>query len=232
MTRETYQRSLSELRRDVRSMGDLVVERLKLALSCLESVPGDDASADTRALAREVVDGDAEINETYLELENRCVDLIALQQPVASDLRFVAASFKIITDLERVGDLAVNLAQYSLAERRMRTPNAGVVEIASDATALLERSLDAYENDNADACRSIHADDDAIDALCQRASEALTRDLIGRGTDDDPWAVERLLDDVSRMLLTVRDLERIADHAVNIAARTLYMVENDPELLY
>jgi len=231
MTRESYQRSLADLRRDVRSMGDLVVGRLELALSYLESVPGDDASADTAALAREVIDGDETINERYLALENRCVDLIALQQPVAGDLRFVTASFKIITDLERVGDLAVNLAQYALAERSTHTPEVGVADIGRDAKALLERSLDAYESGDADACRTISADDDAIDALCQRASETVTRNLIERG-GDDPWSVERLLDEVSRVLLTVRDLERIADHAVNVAARTLYMVENDPELLY
>jgi phosphate transport system protein len=226
MTRESYQRSLSELRWDVRSMGDLVVERLNTAVACVES------EADADALAHEVIDGDAEINETYLELENRCVDLIALQQPVAGDLRFVTASFKIVTDLERVGDLAANLARYSLVEERSPTPEVGVADLGRDASALLQRSLDAYEAENVDACWAINAADDDVDARCQRASEALTRDLIERSADDDSWAVERLLDDVSRLLLTIRDLERVADHAVNIAARTLYMVENDPELLY
>ena len=66
--------------------------------------------------------------------------------------------------------------------------------------------------------------------MCQHASESVTRDLIAQ--NDDAWGVERLLDDVSRVLLTIRDLERVADHAVNIAARTLFMVENDPGLLY
>jgi len=66
--------------------------------------------------------------------------------------------------------------------------------------------------------------------MCQHASESVTRDLIAQ--NDDAWGAERLLDDVSRVLLTIRDLERVADHAVNIAARTLYMVENDPGLLY
>ncbi len=225
MTRETYQQSLDSLRDDVLEMGSLVVERLEVGL---ESVVNEDQS-----LAREVIEGDADVNETYLTLENQCVDLFALQQPVASDLRFVTASFKIITDLERVGDLAANLAQYALTAKRKFTPEVAIEDIGHNARALLTRSLEAYETEDVDACREIAASDDDVDALCQRASETVTRDLIEREADSgDPWAVEQLLDDVSRVLLTIRDLERIADHAVNIAARTLYMAENDPALIY
>ena len=224
MTRDSYQESLADLRADVLSMGDLVLERLEAALESLAF--GSEMSA------RRVVEGDGEINEIYLDLENRCVDLFALQQPVAGDLRFVTASFKIITDLERVGDLAVNLAQYAMAARGDYAPEVDVVDIGRDAMALLERGLDAYDSADADACREIAAADDEIDVRCQRASETVTRELIERGDEDGPWAVEEVLDDVSRALLTIRDLERIADHAVNIAARTLYMVESDPELIY
>lgn len=206
-------------------MGDIVVERLEMALESL-------ASAD-ETLAREVIEGDEEINETYLALEKQCVDLFALQQPVAGDLRFITASFKIITDLERVGDLAANLAQYALTATRELTPEVAIDDIGRDATSLLTRSLEAYETEDVGECQEIAASDDDIDALCQRASETITRDLIQCEADrDDPWAVEQLLDDVSRVLLTIRDLERIADHAVNIAARTLYMAENDPALIY
>ncbi|WP_256403206.1 phosphate signaling complex protein PhoU [Halorubrum salinum] len=223
MPRERYQESLDELRAEVLTMGELVTERLDESLDAVEA--GD------RSLARAVADGDDEINETYLRLEDRCVDLFALQQPVASDLRFVTASFKIITDLERIGDLAVNLANYSRAESRAAPEAPEIDAIGEAAKSLLERSLAAYESEAADACRAIAADDDEVDALCQRASEGVTRELIAQG-DDDSWTVERLLDDVSRVLLTIRDLERVADHAVNIAARTLYMVESDPELIY
>jgi phosphate transport system protein len=110
------------------------------------------------------------------------------------------------------------------------SPTVAIDAIGEAALDLLERSLAAYETGNPDACRAVAAADDEVDALCQRASESVTRDLIA-GTDDE-WAAERLLDDVSRVLLTIRDLERVADHAVNIAARTLYMAENDPELIY
>ncbi|MBV0903710.1 phosphate signaling complex protein PhoU [Haloarcula salina] len=225
MSRESYQRLLDDLRADVVGMGDLVVERLDAALTALET--------NDEALAREVIDGDDEINELYLSLESDCIDLFALQQPVASDLRFVAASFKIITDLERVGDLATNLGAYALATDRRLAPEVDVDTIGREATDMIERSLDAYEREDVAACREIAADDDDLDALCQQASETVARDLIEReGDGDDLWSVEQLLDDVSRLLLTVRDLERVGDHAVNVAARTLYMVETDSELLY
>ncbi|TKX86549.1 phosphate signaling complex protein PhoU [Halorubrum sp. SS5] len=223
MPRERYQDSLDGLRSEVLAMGELVTERLG---DSLEAVENRDES-----LARAVAAGDDEVNETYLELEDRCVDLFALQQPVAGDLRFVTASFKIITDLERIGDLAVNLANYSLAARETVAPEVAVDAIGAAALDLLERSLAAYETGDPAACRAVAAGDDEVDALCQRASESVTRELIAE-TDDGGWAAERLLDDVSRVLLTVRDLERVGDHAVNIAARTLYMVESDPELLY
>ncbi|KOX93544.1 transcriptional regulator [Haloarcula rubripromontorii] len=225
MSRESYQQQLDELRENVVEMGDLVVERLEAALAALRTVD--------REMAQSVIDGDDEINELYLALEADCIDLFALQQPVATDLRFVAASFKIITDLERVADLATNLAAYAQSADRRLAPEVDVDTIGREATDMVERSIDAYRREAVEDCRAIAADDDALDALCQRASETVARNLIEREADgDDGWAVEQLLDDVSRLLLTVRDLERVGDHAVNIAARTLYMVETDSELIY
>ena len=224
MPREQYQDDLDTLRDDVLAMGELVLERLDEALTALRT--GDEA------LGREVAEGDAVVNERYLALESRCIDLFALQQPVAGDLRFVAASFKILTDLERIADLATNLGRYAAEADGDLTPEVAVADIGSAARSLVRRSLDAYTGRDAAACQSIHADDDEIDALCARASEAVARDLLGREAATDGWELERLLDDVSRLLLTVRDLERVADHAVNIAARTLYMIESDPELIY
>jgi phosphate transport system protein len=224
MTREQYQDDLDALRDDVVAMGELVVDRLDEALRALRT--GD------AALGREVADGDAAINDEYLALESRCIDLFGLQQPVAGDLRFIAASFKILTDLERIGDLTQNLGRYAAGVVGDRSPEVAVADIGSAARSLVRRSLDAYADGDAEACRAIHADDDEVDALCARASESIARDLIEREAASDAWELERLLDDVSKLLLTVRDLERIADHAVNIAARTLYMTESDPELIY
>ncbi|WP_459193723.1 phosphate signaling complex protein PhoU [Halosimplex sp. J119] len=223
MARDGYQTALADLRTDVLGLGADVVAQLDDGLTALES--GDET------IARDVIDGDDAINDRYLDLEGDCVDLLALQQPVASDLRFVAASFKILTDLERVGDLATNLARYSLSADR-GTDEVDVQAIGADARNQLEAALSAYEREDADACHAVAARDDDLDALCQRASERVVRDLLEREAGDDSWAVERVLDDVSRLLLTLRDLERVGDHAVNVAARTLYMLENDPELLY
>jgi len=230
MPRKEYQQALETLRADVLDMGDLAVSQLTGGLEALET--RDDG------LAREVIAGDDDLNDRYLDLESACVDLLALQQPVAGDLRFVVASFKIITDIERVGDLATNLGEYALADGGDRSPErerlAGidVSGIGADAKALFEDALAAYEDEDVAACRAIAERDDEIDALCTRASEQVVRDLIERETGGDGWAIERLMDDVSRLLLTIRDLERVGDHAVNIAARTLYMVESDPELIY
>ena len=225
MPRAEYTAQLEALRNDVVAMGELVLERYDMATEARDL--GD------RALAQQVVEGDHEVNEWYLALERECIDLFALQQPVASDLRFVAASFKIITDLERVADLATNLAEYAQSADRRHGPEIDVDTIGREATEMVERSIDAYRREDIKECRTIAADDDELDALCQRASETVARDLIEREADtDDGWAVEQLLDEVSALLLTVRDLERVGDHAVNIAARTLYMVETDSELIY
>lgn len=225
MPRREYQESLEELRSDVRHLGDLVVERLDRSLAALEDDDG--------AAAESVIEGDAAINRQYLELESRCIDLFALQQPVAGDLRFIAASFKILTDVERIGDLARNLAQYALRVDRRPIPEVAISEIGMAARELVVDALDAYETEDAPACHRIADRDDDIDALCHSASVRVVRDLIEReATAADPWSVEQVLDDVSVVLLTIRDLERVADHGVNIAARTLYHVEGDPALIY
>lgn len=220
--REGYRESLDELRADVESMARSVLSQLLRALEALES--------DDHGLAREVIEDDDRINERYLELEGDCIDLIALQQPVASDLRFVAASFKILTDLERIGDLATNLARYALAGSSEIIAEVRIQNIGKTASSQLRAAVNAYVDADSEACRAIADRDDELDAACQNASEAVVRELIAG--DPDRWDIEQLLDDVSRLLLTIRDLERIGDHAVNIAARTLYMNDGDPELIY
>ena len=224
MPRKEYQESLDALRTDVTALGDRVLYQLDRGLAALEDRDGD--------LGQEVVEGDDAINERYLELEGECIDLLALQQPVAGDLRFVAASFKILTDLERVGDLATNFGRYAQAGDPADLEAVNVSGIGLVCHDQLADALDAYAAGDAAACRAVAERDDEVDALCQRASERVVRDLLAAGAGEDAWAAERVLEDVSRLLLTVRDLERVGDHAVNVAARTLYMVEDDPELIY
>ncbi len=226
MTRQSYQDELDELREDVLYMSEVVLERLRMGLDALDRKDED--------LAWEVIDGDDEVNQLYLDLEQDCIDLLALQQPVASDLRFVAASFKIITDLERVADLATNLGDYTLDADRELYPDVDVQALGTDVADMVERSMDAYAGEDVEACVAIAEYDDEVDARCEAATDTVVRDLIerevGGATADDE--IEGLMQDVSRLLLTVRDLERVGDHAVNIAARTLYMVENDDALIY
>lgn len=226
MARESYQDRLEKLRDDVLYMSEVVLERLRMGLDALERKD--------EKLAREVIEGDHEVNQLYLELEGDCVDLLALQQPVAGDLRFIAASFKIITDLERVADLATNLGDYTLAAQRDVFPDVDVQSLGDIASEMVEDAMSAYAEEDVEACFTIADRDEVMDERCEAASELVVRDLIERevGTEMTEEEIERLMADVSRLLLTVRDLERVGDHAVNIAARTLYMVENDDELIY
>ncbi len=226
MPRDSYQEGLNSLREDVLYMSEIVLERLRLGLDALEQKDEE--------MAREVIEGDHEINQLYLDLEQDCIDLLALQQPVASDLRFIAASFKIITDLERIGDLATNLGEYSLTAERDVYPEVDIQDVADVTIEMVESAMEAYGDENADQCYAIADIDDEVDERCEAASETVVRDLIEREIDAESSEaeIEQLMADVSRLLLTIRDIERVGDHAVNIAARTLYMVENDDDLIY
>lgn len=226
MARQGYQTKLASLEEDILYMSEVVLDRLRMGLSALEQK--------NEALAWEVIEGDAEINEMYLQLEQDCIDLLSLQQPVAGDLRFIAASFKIITDLERIADLATNLGNYTLDAKRELYPDVDIQGIGDEVVQMVEEAMLAYEAEDAEACFDISMEDDNVDAHCERASSVVVRELIETEIDDDATDadIEELMQDVSRFLLTIRDLERVGDHAVNIAARTLYMVESDDSLIY
>jgi len=220
MSRESYRERLTALRDDVLYLAELVTDRLRDALEALD--------VHDEQIARRVIESDDEVNELYLELESDCVDLLALQQPVAGDLRLIVASFKILTDLERIGDLAVNLAEYALDAAYTLAPDVDVRQIGDAVVDSVEAATAAFAEEDAAACVTVNEKDDEIDALCEAASETVVRTLVARDADD----ADDLLSEVSRLLLTIRDLERVGDHAVNVAARTLFAVENDDSLLY
>jgi len=224
MPRNEYQSQLADLRTDVLDMSDVVAERLELALEALET--------SDHALADEVIEGDSEINQLYLDLEKQCTDLIALQQPVAGDLRFIAASFKIITDLERIADLATNLGEYAKAGETSLFPEIDLQELGDVTLEMLEESMAAYAEEDREQCYVVDERDDDLDYLCEVASDTVVRELIERDQMDDDEEIEAFMEDVSRFLLTIRDIERIGDHSVNIAARALYMIDNNDELIY
>lgn len=226
MARQGYQEQLDQLQEDVLYMSEVVTEALRKGLNALEQKDEE--------LAWQVIDGDEEINEMYLNLEGSCIDLFALQQPVAGDLRFIASSFKIITDLERIADLATNLGEYALEAKSDLYPEVDIQAIGDLTLEMVEDAMTAYADSDTEACYEISDRDDDLDALCERASSIVMRDLIETEFDgpDREEDVEELMQSVSRLLLTIRDLERVGDHAVNIAARTLYMAENSEELIY
>ena len=221
MPRENYQQELEALRGDVLAMGEMVLTNYDDALRTLDTKDDD--------LGASVLDADDAINDRYLRLEGACIDLFALQQPIAGDLRFVAASFKILTDLERVGDLATNVADYALDAARNRYPEVDIQHIGDQAQEMLVDALSAYADGDAEAAREVAARDEEVDRLCETATETVFESLLRTEYGD---ATEAILADARRLLLTVRDLERIADHAVNICARVVYMVEHDDELIY
>ena len=220
------QARLDDLAVAVIEMADLVVGRLRSALRAL--------TEDDSERARNVRDGDDAVNERYLAIERQCIDIIALRQPVAGDLRQVAASFKILTDLERVGDIAVNLAEYALAADRELLPEVDVTGIANVAIEMLESAMRAYREgclerrDRTDGsasegsrwqCHEVADRDTDLDALCTHAGTVIVRSLV-EATDDD---VDDLLEGVQVLMLTVRDLERVGDHATRSRSRTVSM---------
>jgi phosphate transport system protein len=223
--RDDFQAALAGLRSDVGEMGGLVSDQFESGLRALET--GDDR------LARSVVEADGTVNDRYLDLEADCIDLFALQQPVAGDLRFVAASFKILTDVERVGDLASNLGSYALSAPDDHFSAVDVGALGRVAHEMFDDAMAAYADGDTAACRRIIDRDDDLDTLCLDGSDRIVRDLIEHEAHDaSPWDVESVLDDVTTLLLTIRDVERVGDHAANIAARTVYAVEGDTELIY
>ncbi|QZA89379.1 phosphate signaling complex protein PhoU [Salinarchaeum sp. IM2453] len=229
MPRDSYQQQLDDLREDVVLMADEVNDRYIQALNLFTS--------GNRQDARAIIDADHEINERYLDLEQTCIDLFALQQPVASDLRFVASSFKIITDLERVGDIATNLAKYATAWKEMDLLQPISIDdllyIAETAQELLMDAVAAYDGRDATSTWNIAARDEQLDQDCRAASDRIIRSLINSDLQERPVQTQKqALDEISNALLAVRDIERVGDHAVNICARTLYMEQQDAGLIY
>jgi phosphate transport system protein len=237
MAREDYQKRLERLREAVVALGDLVREQLADGLNALFT--GD------RELARNGIAGDRTVNRRSREIEGDCLELLALEQPVAGDLRFVVAAFKIVTDLERVGDLATNLAEYTLESTGSAPtlPDVDFERIAALALEQLERAIEAFVTDDADGCVAVAKRDDELDARCASVAERVVRTLIDLrvegetneecrvGDDASGPPVADVLADVSRTFVIVRDLERVGDHAVNVAARTLYALESNEDLL-
>ena len=204
-----FQEELEQLKTRLLEMGGLAEEQVRLAVKAL--VDRD------RELIERVLHGDEPLNALHIEIDGRCFTLLALYQPMAIDLRAIVAAVKINTDLERVGDLAVNIAE---AARRYLThpPVKRLIDIpnmAAIAQTMLRDALDAFvRRDTALAQQVLNADDE-LDALkTQIFRELLTYML------QDPATIEPALD----LILISRHLERIGDHATNVAEDVIFMV--------
>ena len=204
-----FQEELEGLQTRLLEMGGLAEERLRAAIDGLVSREV--------ALIDRVVRGDEPINELHIEIDNRCFKLLALYQPMATDLRAIVAGVKINVDLERVGDLAVNIAE---AARRYVThpPVKKLIDIpqmADIAQAMLRDALDSFVRRDTRLAQQVLNEDDRLDGLkTQIFRELLTYML------QDPATVEPALD----LILISRHLERVGDHATNIAEDVIFMV--------
>jgi phosphate transport system protein len=213
MIRECYRKQLNKLVDSVMDMGNLVIGRIKIGLQAL-------GGADEE-LIKTLEEGDEEIDELYLQIEKLCTDLLATQQPVAIDLRVITASFKIVTDLERIADIAVNLGQYSRFSTKIKiVSKEDLFEIGDLALGMLYDSLKAYYDRDVPRAEEVVDLDDEVDERCWKLTSCLIKGIMDHKGNKETAA------SVVRVLLSIRDLERVADHAVNIAARTVYMCES------
>lgn len=168
--------------------------------------------------AKDVIEQDREIDRQENEIEEKVIHLLATQQPMARDLRFLTASMKIANDLERVGDHAVNIAQSAerLLVNRPIVPEPELVEMVRQARTMLSDALDAFVRGDAQAGRAICRRDDGVDALHQSMFRILLTHMM-----EDPHIIGAAMD----LFLVSRNLERVADLATNIAEDVVFLVE-------
>jgi phosphate transport system protein len=204
------QRQIERLKKDVVSLCVVVEEQVHLAVRAL-------LDRDEN-MARRVEARDLDIDQREVELEEECLKTLALYQPVAGDLRFIVSALKINNDLERIGDMAVNIARkaLSLVELPPMTIPFDLATMSQKAQAMLRDSLDAMVNLNARLASSVCARDDEVDQM-KREIRGKAEQLIRQ----DPNSLGVML----ALLAVSRNLERIADHATNIAEDVVYLVE-------
>jgi phosphate transport system protein len=214
--RENFHRILEETQQNVLRMGSLVEEAITKAVDAL-------SRSDVK-LAEEILRADDYIDDLNVLIETNCLNLLALQQPMATDLRTIAAMLDIVIDLERIGDHACDIAQITknLANEPQLKPLVDIPLMAAKAREMLRESLDAFSHHDAQAAHDVPSQDDEVDRLYRKVFAELIQ-FMAR----DPKAIGR----ASNLLLVALYLERIADHATNICERVVYMVEGVPKKL-
>jgi phosphate transport system protein len=168
-------------------------------------------------MAEEVIKSDAKINEMEIDIDNQCIRILALYHPEAEDLRTVSMIMKINNDLERIGDHAVNIAEKTiyLADKPPVKPLIDIPRMADKAIQMLQESLDAFVNKDAELAVEVCKRDDEVDSLEPQIVRELVTYMIG-----DPQTIDRSLN----LILIAREIERVADLATNIAEDTYYIV--------
>ncbi|WP_019907454.1 phosphate signaling complex protein PhoU [Thermoanaerobacter indiensis] len=208
MNRTHFEKELEELHYDVLKMGSLVEEAIANAIASL-------VNHDTE-LAQKVIDGDDRIDKMEVKIDNKCAKIIVTQQPIARDLRIVLTGLKIVTDLERMADYAVDIAKTTLriAHQKYTKPLIDIPRMAEIVREMVKMSLDSYVHQDLDLARTIGEKDDIVDALYKQVFREPLTDMI-----EDP----RSIDQASQFLFVARYLERIADHATNICEWVIFL---------
>lgn len=209
MTRIELDRKLRELQDEVLLMGSMVEKAVERAIDALKRRDLD--------LSRKVVEDDVLVNRKRFEIEEKCIELIATQEPVARDLRVIVAVLNIIVDLERMGDHAEGIGKISLmmGDQPPLKPLIDIPRMAHKASEMLRRSLDAFVARDAEAAQRICPEDDEVDALYDQVYRELLVFMI-----QDPRTIDR----ATHLLWVAHNLERTADRATNIAERVIFLV--------
>ena len=207
-----FQRELEKIKKRILSLGAMVEERVRMVIKALELRDAD--------IAERIIKSDHEIDEMEVEIEEECLKILALYQPVAIDLRFLTAVIKINNDLERIADEAVNIAErvQVIAKRQRLDIPFNHSLMAEKSESMLEKSLDSFVNMDVDIALRVCTLDDEVDNMMNEAYDVV-KHAIGKHPDRVSYLIN--------LLLVSRHLERIADHATNIAEEVIYLVEGE-----
>lgn len=214
MTRETFDEQLKALEQCVLDMGRMVDEAIDLSVDAL-------ARRDIE-LSRRVIRDDELINQAQQDIEEKCLVLIATQQPLASDLRVIFAIAHIATEMERMADHAKGIGQIGvlMGPREPLKPLVDIPRMASKARWLLEKELEAFVNRDVELARSLGVEDDEVDRLYDQVFRELLIFMM-----DDPRTITR----ATYLLWVAHNLERIADRAINVGERVVFLVRGEVE---
>ena len=210
MERHHFEADLQALRNQLLTMGGLVEERVHRAVHSLVHRGEEDA--------QRVIATDKEVNDLQMDIDDRCLRLLATQTPLAVDLRLITSAMKINADLERIGDQAVNIAESVLVliPQPPLKPLIDIPRMAAIAEKMIRDALDAFVKKDAELARDVLRRDDEVDELKDQVFRELLTYMMA-----DPGTIQRALS----LILISRNLERIADHATNIAEDVIFIAE-------